>query len=153
MPRLSVLREPFTVRKYDLRNRARNQAPGWASSSLMSFALAERRSVWGVSDGLVERMSLQEFQVGLFASLPARGRLKSVDVPADQFRKGGCALPQTGQLGRILERHFAVPGPARCGGAVGESPAFPVQDLSLATPPDDGRVARGTVALFASFDR
>lgn len=52
-----------------------------------------------------------------------------------------------------VECHFAVLGPAQCGRAVCESPAFPVQDLSLATQPDDGRVARGTVALFASFDR
>ena len=91
--------------------------------------------------------------MSLLAALPARNRLERVDVPADQFRKGSRALPQPGQLGRILERHFAVPGPAQCGRAVRESPAFPVQDFSLATQPDDGRVARGTVALFASFDR
>ena len=41
--------------------------------------------------------------MSLLAALPARNRLERVDVPADQFRKGSRALPQPGQLGRILE--------------------------------------------------
>jgi hypothetical protein len=49
----------------------------------------------GVRNGLAERMPLQEFQMRLLASLPARDRLEGVDVPADQFCERRGALPSS----------------------------------------------------------
>lgn len=107
----------------------------------------------GVRNGLAERMSLQEFQVSLFAPLPTRDRLERLNVPADQFRKRRCAEPKTSQLRRIFERDFAVLGPAQRCGAVGKCPALPVQDGAFAAKPNYRRVTRGTVGLLAYFHR
>lgn len=107
----------------------------------------------GVRNGLAERMPLQELHMGLFAALPARDSLEGVDIPADQFREGWGVETEAGQLGRIFERDFAVPGPAQGRRAVGKCPAFPMQDLSLAAQPDYRRVSRGAVGLLAYFDR
>jgi hypothetical protein len=43
--------------------------------------------------------------------------------------------------------------PAQGCRAVRKCPAFPMQDRPLATQPDYGRVACGTVGLLAHFDR
>ena len=73
----------------------------------------------GVGNRLAERMSFEELQMGRLAPLPARNRLEGVDVPVGfSSARVGVALPQPGQLSRILECHFAVPGPAQCGRAV-----------------------------------
>ena len=90
--------------------------------------------------------------MSLFAPLPTRDRLERLDVPADQFRKGRSAELQASQLRGIFECDFAVFSPAQSCGAMGECPAFPMQDGPLATQPNDGRVARGTVSLLAYFD-
>jgi hypothetical protein len=107
----------------------------------------------GMRNGLAERMPLQELQMGLLASLPARNRLEGIDVPADQFCEGRGDLPQPSQLRRVFERNLAMPGPTHGCRAVGKCPAFPMQDLPLATQPDYGRVACGSVALLACLDR
>ncbi len=107
----------------------------------------------GVRNVSAKRMPLQEFQMSLFASLPARNRLEGVDVPADQFGKGRGASPQPSELPRIFERNLAMPGPTHGCRAVGKCPAFPMQDLSLAAQADYCRVASGTVGLLAYFDR
>jgi len=79
------------------------------------------------------------------------------DQVIDHRRRPGASrtarLDVADQLGRILERHFPMPGPAQGSGAVGKGPAFPVQDLVLAAQADDGCVAGGTVRLLAYFDR
>ena len=78
-----------------------------------------------VKDGAPEGgpVPLQEFQMGLFASLPARNGFKGVDVPADQLCERRCAVPQASQRRWIFERDFAVPRPAQGCGAVGKCPA------------------------------
>lgn len=103
--------------------------------------------------GFAERMPLQEFQMSLFASLPARDRLERVDVPADQFCERRCAEPLASQLRWIFERDFAVLCPAQRRGAMREGSTLLMQHRRAAADANNRRVARRTVRLFAYFDR
>jgi hypothetical protein len=58
-------------------------------------------------------------------------------------------LPQAGQLARIFECDFAVPGPAQRGRAMSEGPALLMQHGRAAADADNRCVSGGTVRLFA----
>ena len=107
----------------------------------------------GVRNGFAERMPLQELQMGLLAALPARDRLKGVDVSADQLRKGIRALLDPRQGCRVFERHFAVLGPASGRRAMRKGSALLMQHRRATANANYSRVARRTVRLFAYFDR
>jgi hypothetical protein len=107
----------------------------------------------GECSALAERMLLQELQMGLFASLPARNGFKGVDVPADQLRERRCAVPQASQRRSIFECDFAMLCPAQRRRAMRKGPALLMQHGRAAAAANNRRIARRTVRLFAYFDR
>jgi hypothetical protein len=66
-----------------------------------------------------------------------------------------CRVPQATKvaLRAAAERQQLTESPAQGCTAMRKSLAFPMQDRPLATQPDYGRVACGTVSLLAYFDR
>ena len=102
---------------------------------------------------LADRVTLEELQMGLLASLPLGDRLERVNVPTDELRERDCTVLLSSQRRRILEVDFSVPCPGQSRGPMCEGPGFPMDDrLAHALAHDRGLAGRA-VRLPACLDR
>ena len=62
---------------------------------------------------LVERVSLEEFEMSLLAALPLGDSLERADIPADQLGERGRSWLHSDTGRWVFECNFTVPRPAR----------------------------------------
>jgi hypothetical protein len=101
---------------------------------------------------LADPVPFEKLEVSLFAALPSRDGLESIDVPADHTSQALGAALGSGDSRGVFELDLAMSGPGERRGAMGEGLRFAVNNRLSLSDSDDRRVPSEAVRLLSSAD-